>query len=155
METRKLPKIDSRNVWRQLMPHNIMALPRVETPSIMFNESRQEGHPWRFSFTNKNLFKETKKNGNCTLTITYPLTPCKVHSWRHLLVHFFLFFAELPRFGTSGNSKTWVSCCSEVVISSWRLIVGMWWGSGTVPKTNMDTQNDGLEKVTPFKYGHF
>ena len=21
-------------------------------------------------------------------------------------------------------------------------------------KTNMDTQNDGLEKVTPFKYGH-
>ena len=25
----------------------------------------------------------------------------------------------------------------------------------TLPKTNMDTQNDGLEKVTPFKYGHF
>ena len=23
------------------------------------------------------------------------------------------------------------------------------------PKTNMDTQNDGLEKVIPFKYGHF
>ena len=22
-------------------------------------------------------------------------------------------------------------------------------------KTNMDTQNDGLEKVAPFKYGHF
>ena len=22
-------------------------------------------------------------------------------------------------------------------------------------KTNMDTQNDGLEKVVPFKYGHF
>ena len=25
----------------------------------------------------------------------------------------------------------------------------------TPPKTNMDTQNDGLEKVVPFKYGHF
>ena len=25
----------------------------------------------------------------------------------------------------------------------------------TPPKTNMDTQNDGLEKVTPFKYSHF
>ena len=25
----------------------------------------------------------------------------------------------------------------------------------TPPKTNMDTQNDGLEKVTPFRYGHF
>ena len=27
----------------------------------------------------------------------------------------------------------------------------------TPPKTNMDTdtQNDGLEKVTPFKHGHF
>ena len=23
------------------------------------------------------------------------------------------------------------------------------------PKTNMDTQNDGLEKVAPFRYGHF
>ncbi len=23
--------------------------------------------------------------------------------------------------------------------------------SSTLPKTNMDTQNDGLEKVTPFK----
>ena len=23
----------------------------------------------------------------------------------------------------------------------------------TLPKTNMDTQNDGLEKVTPFKNG--
>ena len=23
------------------------------------------------------------------------------------------------------------------------------------PKTNMDTQNNGLEKVIPFKYGHF
>ncbi len=25
----------------------------------------------------------------------------------------------------------------------------------TLPKTNMDTQNDGLEKVTPFKHGNF
>ena len=25
----------------------------------------------------------------------------------------------------------------------------------TTLKTNMDTQNDGLEKVAPFKYGHF
>ena len=25
----------------------------------------------------------------------------------------------------------------------------------TPPKTNMDTQNDGLEKVTPFKHGNF
>ena len=25
----------------------------------------------------------------------------------------------------------------------------------TPPKNNMDTQNDDLEKVTPFKYGHF
>ena len=25
----------------------------------------------------------------------------------------------------------------------------------TPPKTNMDTLNYGLEKVTPFKYGHF
>ena len=25
----------------------------------------------------------------------------------------------------------------------------------TPPKTNMDTQNDGLEMATPFKYGHF
>ena len=25
----------------------------------------------------------------------------------------------------------------------------------TLPKTNMDTQNDGLEKVTPFKNGNF
>ena len=25
----------------------------------------------------------------------------------------------------------------------------------TVPKTNMDAQNDGLEKVTPFKHGNF
>ena len=25
----------------------------------------------------------------------------------------------------------------------------------TPPKTNMDTQNDGLEKVTPLKSGHF
>ena len=25
----------------------------------------------------------------------------------------------------------------------------------TPPKTNVDTQNDGLEKVVPFKYGHF
>jgi len=23
------------------------------------------------------------------------------------------------------------------------------------PKTNMDTQNDGLEQVAPLKYGHF
>ena len=23
------------------------------------------------------------------------------------------------------------------------------------PKTNIDTQNDGLEIMTPFKYGHF
>ena len=23
------------------------------------------------------------------------------------------------------------------------------------PKTNMDTQNDALEKVAPFEYGHF
>ena len=28
-------------------------------------------------------------------------------------------------------------------------------GVGTLPKTNMDTQNDGLEKVTPFKNGKF
>ena len=28
------------------------------------------------------------------------------------------------------------------------------WG-GTPPKTNMDTQNDGLEKATPFKHGNF
>ena len=26
---------------------------------------------------------------------------------------------------------------------------------GTPPKTNMDTQKDGLEKVVPLKYGHF
>ncbi len=26
---------------------------------------------------------------------------------------------------------------------------------GTPPKTKMDTQTNGLEKVTPFKYGHF
>ena len=25
----------------------------------------------------------------------------------------------------------------------------------TLPKTNMDTQNDGLEKVTPFESGNF
>ncbi len=25
----------------------------------------------------------------------------------------------------------------------------------TLPKTNMDTPNDGLEKVTPFKNGNF
>ena len=25
----------------------------------------------------------------------------------------------------------------------------------TLPKTNMDTQNDGLEKVPPFKNGNF
>ena len=25
----------------------------------------------------------------------------------------------------------------------------------TPPKTNMDTQNDGLEEVTPLKHGHF
>ena len=25
----------------------------------------------------------------------------------------------------------------------------------TPPKADMDTQNDGLEKVVPFKYGHF
>ena len=25
----------------------------------------------------------------------------------------------------------------------------------TLPKTNMDTQNDGLKKVTPFKHGNF
>ena len=25
----------------------------------------------------------------------------------------------------------------------------------TLPKTNMDTQNDGLEKVTSFKHGNF
>ena len=25
----------------------------------------------------------------------------------------------------------------------------------TSPKSNIDTQNDGLEKVTPFKYGYF
>ena len=25
----------------------------------------------------------------------------------------------------------------------------------TLPKTNMDTQNDGLEKVIPFKHGNF
>ena len=24
----------------------------------------------------------------------------------------------------------------------------------TPPKTDMDSQNDGLEKVVPFKYGH-
>ena len=23
------------------------------------------------------------------------------------------------------------------------------------PKTNMDTQNDGLDNVSPFRYGHF
>ena len=27
--------------------------------------------------------------------------------------------------------------------------------SHTAQKTNMDTQNDSLEKVIPFKYGHF
>ena len=27
--------------------------------------------------------------------------------------------------------------------------------SSTPPKTNMDTQNDGLEKATPFKHGNF
>ncbi len=26
--------------------------------------------------------------------------------------------------------------------------------ASTLPKTNMDTQNDGLEKVTPFKHGN-
>ncbi len=26
---------------------------------------------------------------------------------------------------------------------------------GTPPKTNMDTQNDGLEKVTPLENGNF
>ena len=25
----------------------------------------------------------------------------------------------------------------------------------TLPKTNTDTQNDGLDMVTPFKYAHF
>ena len=25
----------------------------------------------------------------------------------------------------------------------------------TPPKTNMDTPHDGLEKVVPFKYGHY
>ena len=25
----------------------------------------------------------------------------------------------------------------------------------TLPKTTMDTQNDGLEKVTPFQHGNF
>ncbi len=28
-------------------------------------------------------------------------------------------------------------------------------GDSTLQKTNMDTQNDGLEKVTPFKDGNF
>ena len=28
-------------------------------------------------------------------------------------------------------------------------------GLGTLPKTNMDIQNDGLKKVTPFKHGDF
>ena len=27
--------------------------------------------------------------------------------------------------------------------------------SSTSPKTNMDAKKDGLEKVTPLKYGHF
>ena len=27
--------------------------------------------------------------------------------------------------------------------------------NNTLPKTNMDTQNDGLEKVTPFEHGNF
>ena len=30
-----------------------------------------------------------------------------------------------------------------------------WDESHTLPKTNMGTQNDGLEKVTPFKHGNF
>ncbi len=29
------------------------------------------------------------------------------------------------------------------------------YGIFTIPKTNMDTQNDGLEKVTPLKHGNF
>ena len=32
---------------------------------------------------------------------------------------------------------------------------GFWKTRVTSPKTNMDTQNDGLEMVTPFKHGHF
>ena len=31
----------------------------------------------------------------------------------------------------------------------------VFWRKGTRPKTNMDTQNDGLEKVTPLKHGNF
>ncbi len=33
------------------------------------------------------------------------------------------------------------------------IFVGIQWY--TLPKTNMDTQNDGLEKVVPFKHGNF
>ncbi len=33
--------------------------------------------------------------------------------------------------------------------------IEVFFSSCTLPKTNMDTQNDGLEKVTPFKNGDF
>ena len=43
-------------------------------------------------------------------------------------------------------------------VAPWRMNVHTDFFSGLrlhPPKTNMDTQNDSLEKVTPFKYGNF
>ena len=53
--------------------------------------------------------------------------------------------------------RIYLPASSPAWMSRWKLGSKV---SGLYPpytplKTNMDTENDGLEKVTPFKYGHF
>ncbi len=72
------------------------------------------------------------------------VTPVGEHPFR--VYHAILFPTGLRT--TLETLKLLYTCKGYLVISSyqkWR----------TPPKTNMGTRNDGLEMVTPFKYGHF
>ena len=55
--------------------------------------------------------------------------------------------------------STYLGYCLNTVIVGNLRIIGLpsqkKMNRFTPPKTNMDTQNDGLEKVTPFKNGHY
>ena len=54
----------------------------------------------------------------------------------------------------TGNSSQYGHALVQRIHCTSCLMVVMFHQGCTPRKTNMDTQNDGLEKMIPFKYGH-
>ena len=70
--------------------------------------------------------------------------------------HFFLRFSGRGIPSTRAETEPGNQCIPRLKSGiSYRYFRRLFIQFITSPKTNMDTQNDGLEKVTPLLYGHF